>query len=77
MVDEFDNFGHPAFKGVSPLGRGTLKMKSGRNTFFFAGESANIDLLYRTVHVANQLCVYGAVTKLCEKTAWCRFWEGK
>ena len=25
----------------------------------------NIDLLYRTIHSANQLCVHGAVTKWC------------
>ena len=66
MVEKFENSVHPVFKRVSPLGRGTLKMKSGRKTIHFNGEFDNIDLLCRTVHAANQLCIYGAVTKLCE-----------
>ena len=67
IVEEFENSGNPVFKGVSPLGRGTLKMRSGRNTIHFNGECDNIDLLFRTVYAANQLCFYGAVTRLCEK----------
>ena len=58
---------HPVFKGVRPLGRGTLKMRSGRNTIHLIGEFDNSDFLFRTVHAANQLCTYGADTKLCEK----------
>ena len=27
--------------------------------------SGNVNLLYRTVHAANQLCIYGAVSKGC------------
>ena len=67
IVEEFENSGNPVFKGVGPLGRGTLKMRSGRNTTHFNGEFDNIDFLFRTVHAANQLCIHGAVTKLCEK----------
>ena len=67
IVEEFENFGNLVFKGVSPLGRGTLKMRNGRNTIHFSGEFDNIDFLFRTVHAANQLYIYGAVTKLCEK----------
>ena len=58
MVEEFENSGHPVFKMVSPLGRGTLKMKSGRSTIHCNGECDNIDLLHRTGHAANQLCIY-------------------
>ena len=67
IVEEFESSGNPVFKGASPLGRGTLKMRSGRNTIHLNGEFGNIDFLFRTVHAANQLCFYGAVTKLCEK----------
>ena len=67
MVDECETSGHPVFKGKSPLGRGTLRMKSGRNTIHFNGEFDNIDFMYRTVHATNQLCIYGAVTKSCEE----------
>ena len=67
IVEEFENSGNLVFRGVSPLGRGTLKMRSGRNTIHFNGEFVDIDFLFRTVHAANQLCFYGAVTMLCDK----------
>ena len=50
--------------GGSPLGLGILK-KNNRDTIHFNGEYGNINLLYRTVHSANQLCIYGAVSKWC------------
>ena len=49
MVEDFENTGHPLFKGVSPLGRGVLKKKNNRDTIHYNGEYCNIDLLYRTV----------------------------
>ena len=52
-------------KGVSPLGRGILKKRNNRETVHFNGECGNIDLLHRTLHAANQLCIYGAVSKWC------------
>ena len=52
-------------KVISLLDRGILKKKNNRDTNHFNGEHCNIDLLYRTVHSANQLCIYGAVTKWC------------
>ena len=61
IVEEFE------IRGVSLLGRGTLKMRSGRNTIHLSGEFYYIDFLFRTVHAANQICIYGAVTMLCEK----------
>ena len=67
IVEEFENSGNPVFKGASPLGPRTLKMRSGRNTIHLSGEFDNIDFLFRTVHAANQLCFYGAVIKLCGK----------
>ena len=67
MVEDFENSRHPVFQGISPLGRGILKRENNRNTVDFNGEYDNIDLLYRTVHSANQLCIYGAVTKWCGK----------
>ena len=41
--------------------------RKNRDTIHFNGEHCNIDLLYRTIHSANQLCIYGAVTKRCGK----------
>ena len=66
MVDDFENSRHPVFKGINSLGRGFLKKKKGKDTIHFNGEHSNIDLLFRTVHSANQLCTHGAVTKRCE-----------
>ena len=71
MVEDFEISGHQVFQGISPLGRGILKKKNIRDTIHFSGEYCNIDLLYRTVHSADQLCIYGAVTK------WCRTNSGK
>ena len=65
MVENFENSGHPVFLGMSPLGRGILKKKSDRDTIHFNGEYWNIDLPYRTIHSANQLCIYVVVTKWC------------
>ena len=41
------------------------QLKSGRNTVHFTGEFDKIDLMYRTVHATNHLCIYGAVTMSC------------
>ena len=56
MVKGFENSGHLVFQGIRPLGRDTIH---------FNGAYCNIDLLYRTVHSADQLCIDGAVTKWC------------
>ena len=66
MVDDLENSRHPVFKEINSLGRGFLKKKKGKDTIHFNGEHSNIDLLYRTVHSANQLSTHGAVTKRCE-----------
>ena len=64
VVENFENWGHPVFQ-VNPLGPGILKKKNKRDTIHFNEEYGNINLLYTTVHVANQLWIYGAVTKWC------------
>ena len=73
MVEGFENSGHLVFQGISPLGRGILKKKNIRNTIHFNEEYCNIDMQNRTVHSANQLCIYGAVTKWYVEEAWGRF----
>ena len=52
------------YSRVSPLGRRILKKKN-RDTIHFNGEYSNIYLPDRAVHAANQLCIYGAVSKWC------------
>ena len=65
MIELFAQRGHPVFRGTSALHRGTLQRKSGRNTIHFTADSGNIELMLRTIHSANQLCVYGAVSSWC------------
>ena len=64
MVDDFEKSGHPVFEETSPLGRGILKKKKGKDTINFNGEHPNVDLLYRTVHSANQLCFHWSSHKM-------------
>ena len=51
--------GHPAFRGISALNRGVLKREGGRCTIHFTAEVSNTELLFRTIHSANQLSIYG------------------
>ena len=61
MVERFEESGHPAFKSVSPLARGILRKKNNKETIHFTADASNTELLYRTIHSANQLSIYGAV----------------
>ena len=54
--------GHPIFGGISALTRGILKRQGGRCTIHFSAELSNAELLFRTIHSANQLSIYGAIT---------------
>ena len=65
-VKDFEETGHLMFKRISALNRGEMRERRNKDTVHHNGESFNVKLLYRTVHSANQLCVYGAVTNWCE-----------
>ena len=67
MVSNFEDSGHPAFRATSALDRGFLKKKGGKCTIHFKGDTSNADLLFRTIHSANQLSIYGAVADLCDE----------
>ena len=60
MVEQFEETGHPVFKGVSPLARGILRKKNNKETIHFNGASMNAEPL------ANQLSIYGAVARWCD-----------
>ena len=51
------------------LSREILKRKGGRCTLHFDADSSNTELLLRTIHSANQLSIYGAVSSWCEEFA--------
>ena len=79
IVEEFENSGNPVFKGASPLGRGTLEMRSGRNTIHLHGEFDNIDFLFKTVNCpcGESALFLRSSHKAVRKAARGRFWKGK
>ena len=65
MVGRFKETGHAVFNSISALSRGILKRKGSRETTRFNADSSNTELLFRTIHSANQLSIYGAVSSWC------------
>ena len=59
----------PSFKGISALNRGILTRRGGRCTIHFSADSLNTELLFRTIHSANQLSIHGAESSWCEELA--------
>ena len=55
------------YTSTSALSRGALKRKKNRNTIHFTAESSNVKLLFRIIHSANQLSIYGAVPRNTEE----------
>ena len=49
MIDQFQQSGHPTFRGTSALDRGVSKRTSGRKTFQFTADSGNIEWVLRTI----------------------------
>ena len=68
-VENFSESGDPIFGGISALSRGFLKRKGGRCPIHFNAESSCTELLFRTIHSANQLRKYGAAASWCEDLA--------
>ena len=67
MVERFKDTGHPVFKSISALSRGILKKNSDRDTIHCNADASNTDLLFRIIHVVDQLSMYGAVSNWCEQ----------
>ena len=44
-----------------------LKRKNNRDTIRFNVDASNTELLFRTIHSANLLSIYGAISSWCEK----------
>ena len=65
----FKETGHPVFRDISASNYGILKRRGGRCTVYFDADSSNTELLIRTIHSANQLSIYGAVSSWCEESA--------
>ena len=61
MVQRFRGTGHPVFARASALSRGILRRLQGKETTHFNADSSNTELLFRSIHSANQLSIYGAI----------------
>ena len=66
MVEQFEESGHPVFKGVSPLARGILGRRTTRRPYTSMRMLRTQNFIYRTIHSTNQLRIFGAVAKWCE-----------
>ena len=61
VVKRFQESGHPVLKIIGALARGILKRKDDGETIHFTADASTTELLYRTIHSANQRSMYGAV----------------
>ena len=76
VVKRFKQTGHPVFKSISALSRGILKRKKDRDTMHFNADASNAELFFRTIHSANQLSIYAAVSRCGVKSSvWSRMRE--
>ena len=64
MAEHFKETGHPVFGGISALNLGILKRKGGMSAVHFDADSSNKELLFRTIHSANQLSIYRAAARV-------------
>ena len=70
---KFGESGHPVFRATSLLSRGMLKSKGGgKLSLHFCADGDTIETLFRTLISGNQLCIYGAVSDLCEEYITCQ-----
>ena len=70
--------GHPVFRAMIPLSRGTLKSKGcGKLSIHFCADGGTIETVFRTIISVNQLSIYGAVSDLCEEYKSCHVRTGR
>ena len=78
MVIKFGESGHPVFRAISPLSRGTLKSKGGgKLSVHFCADGDTIETVFRTIISVNQLSIHGAVSDLCEEYSSCQNSTGR
>ena len=49
------------------MSRGILRRKNHSDTIHFNADASNTELLFRTIHSANQVSVHGAVSSWCKE----------
>ena len=55
MVEQFEESGHPVFRGVSPMVRGNLRKNNNKKTIHFNADASSAEFFNRAIHSANQL----------------------
>ena len=77
MMLTFAESGHPVFRATSPLCRGVLKSKGGRNCRYTCADFDTIETVFRTLLSVNQLSLYEAVAEMCEEHESCHDRTGR
>ena len=78
MMLTFAESAHPVFRATSPLSRGVLKSKGGRNlSIHYCAAPGTIETVIRTIISVNQLSLYGAVAEMCEECDSCHDRTGR
>ena len=78
MMIKIAESGHPVFRAMSPLSRGTLKSKGGgKSSIHFCADEGTIENVFRKIISANQLSLYGAVAEMCEECKTCHDRTGR
>ena len=73
MMLTFGESGHPVFRATCPVSRGTLKSKGGGQlSIHFCADGEMVETVFRTIISVNQLCIYGAVSDLCDEYSACQ-----
>ena len=73
MMIKFRESGHPVFRAMSPLSRGTLKSEGGgKLSIHFCADGDTIDTVFRTNISVNQLNIHGAISDVCEEYSTCQ-----
>ena len=67
MLLEFAESGCPIFLATTPLSREHKSKGHGKLSIHYAADQETIETIFRIIVSANQLSLYGAVTKICEE----------
>ena len=67
MVERLRETGHPNIQGYRCFESWNSERKKNKDTIHFNADASNAELLFRAIHSAKQLSVYGAVSSWCEE----------
>ena len=78
MMINFRESGHPVFRAMSPLSRGTPKSKGGgKLSIHFCADGDTIEIVFRKMISVNPLSINGGVSDLCDEYRICQARTGR